>query len=127
MNSYEELQEAFLSLTRETDRLPANADRANFLLRSLDALLALDLDDDPFMSVFDSLREVLPHDQAMVLTEGDTGDLYSIVARPANLVGLNFPVGPFMSKVMDGRVSATFCHDDLQEWAEVPETKISRR
>jgi len=32
-----------------------------------------------------------------------------------------------MSKVMDGRVSATFCHDDLQEWAEVPETKISRR
>ena len=125
MTSYEELHEAFLSLMRENERLRSNAERANFLLRSLDALLALDLEEDPFFSVFDSLQEVLPHDQALVLAESDETDLYCIVARPAKLEDIRFRTGPFLQKVMNGRVSATFRNDNLEEWASIPEDSIS--
>lgn len=127
MPSYEELHEAFVALQRENEKLQQEADHAGFLLNSLGSLLRIDIDDDPFINVFDAMQEVLPHCQAMVLAEDDDAALDCIVAKPATLVGLRFRPGPFLAKIVDGKVSATFSNEGLKEWADIPAALISSR
>lgn len=127
MSTYEELHEALISLQRENERLRNDAEQARFLINSLGSLLRVDLDDNPFVSVFEAMDRVIPHCQAMVLTEQPGGALVCSVAHPSSLVGLQFEPGPFFTKIMDGRVSSTFSNEDITEWRSVPTSVVSRR
>ncbi|MEX2454392.1 MAG: HAMP domain-containing sensor histidine kinase [Rhodospirillaceae bacterium] len=127
MTTYEELHEALISLQRENERLRKDAEHAHFLLNSLGALLRVDIDDNPFVSVFRAMDRVIPHCQAMVLSETDEGQLVCSVANPQKLVGLTFSAGPFFRKIMNGRVSSTFSNESLPEWEAVPPSVVSRQ
>jgi signal transduction histidine kinase len=127
MSSYEELHEAFISLTRENERLRLEAEHANFLINSLDSLLWVGIDDDPFGSVFEAMQRVLPHSGALALAESDETTLECIAASPARLGGVAFRSGPFLRKVLDGRVTATFTNEGLGEWSDIPPSLMSPR
>ncbi len=116
MKKSEELRETIGALQRENDRLRSENLQASLLLRALESLLRLQLDDDPFLSVFESLRGMFTFEQAMVLVEDTADELACVTAAPAALVGYRFPIGAFFRKIMSGRVSATFNHDGLEEW-----------
>lgn len=119
MKKSEELREAIGALQRENERLRSENLQASLLLRALESLLRLQLDDDPFLSVFESLRGMFTFEQAMVLVEDSADELACVTAAPAALVGYRFPIGAFFRKIMSGRVSATFNHDGLEEWRGV--------
>lgn len=116
MPGSEEVREALLSLQLENDRLRTEAAHARLQLRSLEALLRTDINEDPFPGVFDSLHSVFEFEQALVLIEGDTTNLDCVSATPPDLIGMEWPSGPFLEKVMKGRVCATFSNADLAEW-----------
>lgn len=116
MPGSEELREALLSLQLENDRLRTEATHARLQLRSLEALLRTDIDEDPFPGVFESLHSVFEFQQALVLIENDQASLDCVSASPPDFIGLEWPSGPFLEKVMRGRVCATFSSADLVEW-----------
>jgi signal transduction histidine kinase len=124
MASFEELHETLLALQRDNERLRRDAEHANFLLSSLGTLLRVDIDDNPFVSVFSAMRNVIPHSGAMVLVETEASVLECSVAEPPSLVGITFAAGTFFRKILDGRVASTFSNEDVSEWAGVPETVL---
>ena len=127
MASFEELHETLLALQRENERLRRDAEHANFLLNSLGALLRVDIDDNPFVSVFSAMSNVIPHNGAMVLVETGNGDLECMIADPPSLVGARLSSGAFFRKILGGRVASTFSNEDVAEWAGVPEGLLPHR
>ncbi len=125
MRTAEELREALISLQQENEILRKDASQARLLLRSLESLLQIGIESDPFVSVFESLRNVFAFDQVLVLAETGNDALTCIVADPIALAGCKWPIGRFFAKVMGGRVSATFSNDALEEWREVPSDFLS--
>ncbi len=123
----EQLREALLSLRLENDRLQLQNDHAGLLLGALESLLTISIDDDPFASVFDSLRGVFAFDQVMVLAEADASRLSCIVAEPQSLIGVDWPVGAFFRRVMGGRAATTVSNESLEEWQSVPPDLLSSR
>ncbi|MFT3817560.1 MAG: EAL domain-containing protein [Rubrivivax sp.] len=125
IESSEALREALFALQHEHDALRRSHLQAQHLLDALEALLAVQLDDDPFARVFASLRKVFDFEQAMLLTDdadgsgdgddaagGDAPSLRCIVAEPAGRVGERWPLGSLLRKVLAGRVVATFAGAD---------------
>jgi len=125
----EELREALFKLHIEHEALAQASSHAQQLLDALDALLGVQLDDDPFARVFVSLRKVFVYSHAMLLAEGaaQTGGLECIAADPDLLIGSHWPTGPLFHKVMKGRVVATFSHDEAVEWRDAARFGLSRR
>ncbi len=132
IESSEELREALFVLQHEHDTLRRSQSQAEHLLDALEALLAVQLQDDPFARVFASLRKVFNFDQALLLLTADDDsdpaaegsemelgfdlsqtdrDTYStlacIVAEPAEQVGRRWPISSLLRKVLAGRVVAT--------------------
>lgn len=125
MSGSEELREALQSLQLENERLRKAAAHSELQLRSLEALLSSDIEQDPFPSVFSSLNTIFDFSAAMVLAEAENGQLNCISATPMHLIGLEWHSGPFLEKVMNGRVSATFSNEALEEWQNLDTTLIS--
>lgn len=125
MGTSEELREALASSQRENERLRNENLQANLLLQTLGSLLRLQIDEDPFKSVFDSLHRIFSFEQAMVLAESDSGGLSCIAASHSSLVGCRFPIGTFFKKVMAGRVTTTFDNRGLEEWRDIRDDALS--
>jgi len=120
MQSAEELHEALISLQCENLRLRTETEHATLLLRSLESLLLANREEEPFRAVFRLLREVFSYEQVMVLVEEGRERLACIVAEPAALIGRCWPVGPFLEKVLSGKVTATFSNHNLPQWCDAP-------
>ena len=121
IESTEELREALLTLHSEHDALVQASAHAQQLLDALDALLGMELEDDPFARVFTSLRRVFSFAHALLLAEpaADAGAacaLECIAADPPTPLGSTWPIGPLFTKVMNGRVVTTFSHTGVHEW-----------
>jgi signal transduction histidine kinase/CheY-like chemotaxis protein len=120
IESTEELREALFKLRTEHDALVQTSAHAQQMLAALDALLGIQLGDDPFARVFISLRKAFTHSHALILTEQEPERepdfLECIAADPAALLGSRWPTGALFDKVMQGRVVATFSHDNVAEW-----------
>ena len=119
IESSEALREMLLTLRRENAALRENGEHAQQLLDALDALLAVDLSDDPFARVLAALHKVFDFSLALILSErGVQGEnaLDCIAAEPDRLVGSRWPIGPLFRKVMSGRAVAAFSNADAQEW-----------
>jgi signal transduction histidine kinase/CheY-like chemotaxis protein len=116
----EELREALITLRTEHEALVQTSTHAQQLLDGLEALLGIQLGDDPFARVFISLRKVFTYSHALLLTEHevDPGILECIAAEPAALLGSHWPAGALFDKVMKGRVVATVSHDKVAEWRD---------
>ncbi len=125
----EELRETLYRLHMEHEALAQASSHAHQLLDALDALLGVQLDDDPFCRVFLSLRKVFVYSHAMLLAEGaaQTGILECIAADTDLLIGSHWPAGPLFEKVMKGRVVATFSQDGAVEWRHAAQFGLSRR
>ncbi len=121
LESNEELREALLKLHAEHDALAQASAHAQQLLDALDALLGMELEDDPFTRVFTSLRRVFSFAHALLLAEpaagaGSACALECIAADPPAPLGSTWPIGPLFTKVMNGRVISTFSHAGVDEW-----------
>ena len=118
IESTEELREALFKLRTEHDALVQTSAHAQQMLAALDALLGIQLGDDPFARVFISLRKAFTHSHALILTEQEREPnlLECIAADPAALLGSQWPTGALFDKVMKGRVVATFSHGNVAEW-----------
>jgi len=114
----EELREALVTLRTEHAALMKAAIQAEQLLDGLEALLGIQLGEDPFARVFMSLRKVFTFSHALLLTEHEAAldTLECIAAEPAALLGSHWPIGPLFEKVMKGRVVATVSHEEVAEW-----------
>ena len=125
METSEELREALVSLQRENERLRKETVQANRLVQELESLLRLQIDDDPFTSVFSSLGRIFSFKQAMVLTEHDGGELQCIASNSEALIGHRFSIGAFFKKIMSGRVVTTFDNTGLEEWRNLKTSALS--
>lgn len=114
-----ELREAVESLQHENERLRTEAAHARRVLRSLEALLRTDIEENPFAGIFDALRRAISFAQIMVLVETGPDRLTCIVAEPSRLAGSVWPVGRFFSAILGGRVSAIAGNGDLGEWRDI--------
>jgi signal transduction histidine kinase len=120
MESSEKLRETLIALQRENERLRTETEHAGLLLSALESLLRIDLDNDPFACVFESLRTVFQFEQVMVLAERSNGRLLCIAAEPQALTGLRWPAARLFHKVMGGKVAATFSNVGIDEWRDIP-------
>jgi len=130
IESPEELREALQKLRAEHDALLQASAHAQQLLDALDALLGMELEDDPFACMFTSLRRVFSFAHALLLAEpaaGNAGALHCIAADPAAPLGSAWPVGPLFTKVMNGRVVTTFSHAGVDEWRDAARLGLSPR
>ena len=130
IESTEELREALLKLHSEHDALVQASAHAQQLLDALDALLGMELEDDPFARVFASLRRVFSFAHALLLAEpvqdaGSAGALECLAADPAALLGSTWPIGPLFTKVMNGRVVTTFSQAGVDEWRDAARLGLS--
>ncbi len=130
IESTEELREALLKLHLEHDALLQASAHAQQLLDGLDALLGMELEEDPFARVFTSLRRVFSFAHALLLAEpaADAGAacaLECIAADPPGLLGSTWPIGPLFTKVMNGRVVSTFSHAGVDEWRDAARLGLS--
>ncbi|MFC3052411.1 sensor histidine kinase [Kordiimonas pumila] len=121
----EELLEALSILKRENEKLTQQIAQSEQLMLGLETLLSIEDDQNPFDSVFKSLRHVFSFDQAMVLVATHGGTLICTIADPSTLVGTEFQNGPFFKKIMAGKVSSVFSHAGLKEWIEAPNLTLS--
>jgi len=114
----EELREALITLRTEHEALLQLSTHSQQLLDGLEALLDIQLGEDPFARVFTSLRKLFTYSHALLLTEHalDPCILECIAAEPAVLLGSHWPAGPLFDKVMNGRVVATVSHEEVAEW-----------
>ena len=128
MQSHEELRESLASLERETYALRIEKANADVLIRAAEKLLAED-NGDPFAGVFVALREVFEFSTAVVLSEpqGEGASLECLVADPEALVDSHWTVGPFLAKVLAGRVATTVSNEALREWSPPPSPLLSPR
>jgi diguanylate cyclase (GGDEF)-like protein/PAS domain S-box-containing protein len=92
-------------------------------MRALDALLNAEHDGDPFVVIFESLQDVFGFDQALVLEDPDV--LRCVAAHPPALAELCWRPGAFFREVASGRVSATACDGELEEWRDIAGDRIS--
>jgi signal transduction histidine kinase len=125
----EELRAALLTLRTEHEALVKASIHAEQLLDGLDALLGIQLGEDPFARVFISLRKLFTYGHALLLVEHatDHGILECIAAEPAALLGSHWPAGPLFDKVMNGRVVATVSHEFVAEWRAAAEHGLDAR
>ena len=129
LDTVEELREALITLRTEHEALVKGSTQAQQLLDGLEALLGIELGDDPFGRVFLSLRRVFTYSHALLLAEHavDPSILECIAAEPAALLGSRWPVGPLFDKVMNGRVVATVSHETVAEWCGAAEFGLDAR
>jgi signal transduction histidine kinase/ActR/RegA family two-component response regulator len=129
LDTVEELREALITLRTEHEALVKGSTQAQQLLDGLEALLGIELGDDPFGRVFLSLRRVFTYSHALLLAEHavDPSVLECIAAEPAALLGSRWPVGPLFDKVMNGRVVATVSHETVAEWCGAAELGLDPR
>jgi signal transduction histidine kinase len=125
MDSYEKIHETMVALRQENARLRTDAEHAELLIASLASLLRIDLEADPFASLFESLKTVLPFDRALVLLRADPDRLVCVAAEPRLSRDVRWPVGKFFEKVMAGRIKATFSNAGLAEWRDIPKSVLS--
>jgi hypothetical protein len=88
----EELREALITLRTEHEALMKSSQHAQQLLDGLEALLDVELGDDPFARVFISLRKVFTYSHALLLTEHEV-DPASSNASPRNPLRCSARVG----------------------------------
>ena len=129
IESAEELREALITLRTEHEALLKASIHAQQLLDGLEALLDVQLGDDPFARVFISLRKVFTYSHALLLAEPEAGlgILECIAAEPAALLGSQWPAGPLFDKVMQGRVVATIAHENVAEWRDAARLGLDPR
>jgi signal transduction histidine kinase/ActR/RegA family two-component response regulator len=129
IESSEELREALFKLRTEHESLVQTSAHAQHLLDALEALLDMQLGDDPFARVFISLRKVFTYSHALLLTRhtAEPGILECIAADPAAPLGSHWPAGRLFDKVMNGRVVATFSHDGVEEWRDAAKLGLDAR
>ena len=130
IESTEELREALLKLHSEHDALLQASAHAQQLLDGLDALLGMELEEDPFAHVFTSLRRVFIFAHALLLAEptvqaAGAGTLECIAADPPGPLGSTWPIGPLFTKAMNGRVVTTFSHAGVDEWRDAARLRLS--
>lgn len=113
----ESLREALLTLHQEYDALRQSGLHLQQLLDSLESLLDIPEDADPFAVVFQALRRAFSFSHAFILSETDSGrGLECIVAERPRLLRSHWPQGLLSAKIMAGKVVATFSGAGLAEW-----------
>lgn len=123
--SNEALREALLSLQQEYEGLKRNRVHVEQLLDALESLLVVREGEDPFTSVFSSLRKIFQFTHVFMLAEpehagegGDFNELECIVSELPQLLGTRWQAGSLFRKVMNGKVVATFSGAGVAEWAQ---------
>lgn len=122
METPEELREALLEARREVASLRQERGHAALLLDSIGSLLTSNLERDPFLVLFQALGRAFRFSATLVLAEedGQAPALRCIAGQPEGQVealqGRTLPIGRFLRRVLDGRVSASLDGVAIAEW-----------
>jgi signal transduction histidine kinase len=125
MSGLEALHEALDAANRENEALRTELTHANILLGALRSLLQMDMRDDPFRQVFDSLRSVFAFRNASAFVEDDPGILTCIASTAENVVGFKLTAKNFVNRVLNGRVSITFDNSRIEEYQTFTHLKMA--
>ena len=117
----EALHEALVGLKLDNEALRTEVSHANLLLSALGSLLLIDTKEDPFGHVFESLRSVFEFEWAAAFVEDGPSRLVCVAATARPLIGAHWMAAAFLSRILDGRVTSTFCNRDIEEYASAPE------
>ena len=120
MEGSEELLEPLVAMRREIDILHTESTHANLLLDTLDSMLGVGADGDPFQGVFQALLPVFGCSHAIVLIEKNQAQerLECIASNDEELVGTIWNTGHTFSKVLSGRIVTTIGGADAGEWPQ---------
>ncbi len=120
MEGSEELLETLVAMRREIDILHTESTHANLLLDTLDSMLGVGADGDPFQGVFQALLPVFGCSHAIVLIEKNQAQerLECIASNDEELVGTIWNTGHTFSKVLSGRIVTTIGGADAGEWPQ---------
>lgn len=127
MEDSEELREALVNMRREVDLLRIETTHANLLLKSLDAVLNVSGDEDPFKDVFTALMPVFNCTGAIVLFEqaGDAEMLECVASSHPTAVGSFWPSGKLFRKVLSGRIVSTVAGTEDSAWPSDLDPEVS--
>ena len=89
----------------ETVMPRGSAETARAQLRALDALIGVEGDEAGFAALFRAYRPLFAFDCAVVLA-ADGASLACIAAEPNVLIGRQWPAGPLLQGIVEGRVVA---------------------
>ena len=120
MNTLEALHENIDGLRRENEMLRTEVAHAKMLLGALWSLLLIDTKEDPFGHVFASLHTAFDFEQAAAFAEGEPGNLICVAASTPELTGMHWTAKAFLSRVLNGRATATFSNRDIEECRNMP-------
>ncbi len=115
MEDSEELREAIVSMRRELDMLRTEAAHASTLLNSLDALLVVSGEDDPFAGVFSALLPVFDASHAVVLAQSGEHDsaLECVASNDVRLTGSRWLPDSRIARVLAGKIVTTLSSHEL--------------
>ena len=131
LDNAEALREALFELQRECGMLRTEVAHSRLLLDALDALLTVEIVQDPFAATLGALREVFAFSNLLVLSavqdserkdseRQDTDRLECISATEAPLIGASWTAGRFFKKVLRGKAAVTLNNAALPEWQSAP-------
>ena len=118
LRSEERLRELELDYRRlaiEAERHRAEADGLLDTLRELTTPKPRGLD---LAAVLEQLRGLLQFDHALILRRANEDELAVVASTDPALTSLTFPIGGFLSRVLDGTTLATFDVSMIPEWPD---------
>ena len=121
MSEIEDLREALVSAQQLAAAREARLRQQEIVLSGLQAIRADDEPDAAIPRAFELLREALTFERAMVLQP--KGDRFACVASTeavALALGLDWPAGPFLTRVARGRGAVVPDASQVPEWTANP-------
>lgn len=119
MSEVERLREALASAQQVAAAREARLRQLEIVLNGLHAIRP---DDEPSVAIsraFDILREAVTFERAMVLQPVE-GRFTCVAATEPEVVGLEWPAGPFLTRVARGRGAVTPDASRVPEWSANP-------
>jgi len=127
MIGQEALRDALDRARRENDALRTEVRHVRTLLDALASLLLIDTREDLFVHVFNSLRKVFDFEHAAAFSEQGPGELLCVAATDTAAIGRYWQAKTFLTRILGGRVTATFDTTSIEEYSDPPSSVPSDR
>ncbi len=118
----EVLREALLDLERANQQEREARAESDAILAGLNVLSDLGNRGRVVEKLIEVLRNIIPFEEAFILTPGADGLLHPSVSTTDRLAASSWPVGPMLRRVLAGKAAACFDVEAVPEWRAQPES-----
>lgn len=118
MSDAEELRETLVAIQRENSMLRTENAHSKLLLKTLDTLLDINGQEDPFTRVFPTLLSTFDVSQAVVLIQRSScdEDLECAASSLTSIIGMRWQLNRTLAKVLGGRIITTIPSSSQAIW-----------